>query len=277
MSEHIRAAEILKGAAGGRPPEVGMLLGSGLGEIADRINNPVTLSYADLPGFPAPTVRGHSGQLLIGDWNGRRIACMQGRFHLYEGHKPPTVAIPIRALKAAGCHSLVLTCAAGSLNPEVGPGSLVALNDHINWSGISPLIGPNDETIGPRFFDLSNTYDTALRGALHESAKELGQPLHEGVYLWALGPNFETPAEIEAFRRLGADLVGMSTVPEALAAVHCGLRVAAIAVVTNLAAGIQTTALSHEETLSAGTQAAPHLGELLDRLFGRLHHYPPQG
>lgn len=277
MNEHTRAAEMLKEAAGGRPPEVGMLLGSGLGEIADQINDPVSLSYADLPGFPTPTVSGHSGQLIIGDWNGRRIACMQGRFHLYEGHQPATVATPIRALRGAGCHSLILTCAAGSLNPEVGPGSLVALNDHINWSGISPLIGPNDDAIGPRFFDLSNTYDATLREALSESAKELGQTLHEGVYLWALGPNFETPAEIEAFRRLGADLVGMSTVPEALSAVHCGLKVAAIAVVTNLAAGIQTTALSHEETLSAGTQAVPQLGALLDRLFGKLHTTPSQG
>ena len=252
--------------AGSQLPRVGLILGSGLGELADRIEDTEEISYADLPGFPAPTVTGHAGRLLIGDWSGVRVACLQGRFHAYEGHDLATLALPARALYAAGCETLVLTCAAGSLREDMEPGSLMLVTDHINWSGVSPLAGTNDELLGPRFVDLSRAYDPALQVIARTAAKAAGVVLHEGVYIWVLGPNFETPAEIRAFRTLGADAVGMSTVPECLAAVHCGLRVIAIAVMTNLAAGLQAN-LSHVETLTMGQQVTPQLGLLLENMM----------
>lgn len=255
--------------AGSKPPRVGVILGSGLGELADRIERTEEISYADLPGFPVPTVLGHAGTLQIGDWSGMRIACLQGRFHAYEGHDLSTLALPVRALQAAGCEILLLTCAAGSLQEEMGPGSLMLVTDHINWSGVSPLAGSNDERVGPRFVDLSRAYDPALQVIARMAANESGIALHEGVYIWCLGPNFETPAEIRAFHMLGADAVGMSTVPECLAAVHCGLRVMAIAVMVNLAAGMQAN-LSHVDTLAMGREALPQLGMLLETVMTHL-------
>lgn len=269
MKSHEPAGQMIRQAAAGRLPRVGLILGSGLAELANRVENPAEISYKDLPGYPMTTVEGHVGRLVIGDWAGARVACMQGRFHVYEGYDPVDLVLPIRALQAAGCDVLVLTCAAGSLSENMPPGSLMTLTDHINWSGISPLAGPNDDDIGPRFLDLNNAYDPQLRTLLQDAARDAGITLHEGVYIWCLGPNFETPAEIRAFRSLGADVVGMSTVPECLAARHCGMRVAAVSVITNLAAGMQPE-LFHAETLAAGEQATPRLGRLIESFLGLL-------
>ena len=269
MKSHEPAGQMIRQAAAGRLPRVGLILGSGLAELANWVENPAEISYKDLPGYPMTTVEGHVGRLVIGDWAGARVACMQGRFHVYEGYDPVDLVLPIRALQAAGCDVLVLTCAAGSLRENMPPGSLMTLTDHINWSGISPLAGPNDDDIGPRFLDLNNAYDPQLRTLLQDAARDAGITLHEGVYIWCLGPNFETPAEIRAFRSLGGDVVGMSTVPECLAARHCGMRVAAVSVITNLAAGMQPE-LFHAETLAAGEQATPRLGRLIESFLGLL-------
>jgi len=262
VSAYRAAAKRILDSAGARSPKVGMILGSGLSGVADSIDNPSTLPYAELQGFPDAKVSGHAGQLVLGELGGVSVACLQGRWHAYEGHALADLAIPIRALKAAGCETLFITCAAGSLREEMPPGSLMMLTDHINWPGLSPLVGPNDDALGSRFTDLSHAYDPTLQGQLREAASDAGLELHEGVYLWCLGPSFETPAEIRAFAHLGADAVGMSTVPETLVARHCGLAVAAVAVITNLAAGLQS-GLSHEQTLAAGSQAAPQLARLI--------------
>jgi len=215
-------------------------------------------------------VEGHAGRLVLGNLAGVAVACMQGRVHLYEGHDAADLALPIRALRLAGCDILVLTNAAGSLNAEFLPGSLMMLTDHINMTGANPLIGANDERFGPRFPDMTVAYDRELRRSLAASATALGVTLHEGVYVALLGPNFETPAEIRALRTLGADAVGMSTVPECLVARHCGMRVAAISTLTNLAAGMTDEELSHEQSLAVGAEAAKDLGRLLPTFLESL-------
>jgi purine-nucleoside phosphorylase len=259
------AAAIVEQRAPGLRPRLGMVLGSGLGALADELTDAVTIPYAELPGFRAGTVAGHAGSLSLGPLDGVPVACLRGRSHLYEGIGAEVITTPVRTLKRLGAETLLLTNAAGSLREEAGPGSLVALSDHINLTGFNPLVGPNDDEVGPRFPSLRDVYDPKLRAGLHAAAAELGTPLHDGVYLACLGPSFETPAEIRAFRTLGADLVGMSTVPEAIAARHCGLRVAAVSVVTNLAEGMGDVALSHEQTLAEGERGAAALAPLLRR------------
>jgi xanthosine phosphorylase len=259
------AAAAVADRAPGFTPRLGLVLGSGLGALADELTEAVTIPYAELPGFRVGTVSGHAGALTLGHLDGVPVACLRGRSHVYEGIDVSAITTPIRTLKLIGAEILVLTNAAGSLRPEAGPGSLVALADHINLQGFNPLIGPNDDEVGPRFPSLSGTYDPDLRAGLHAAADALGTPLHEGVYLAVTGPSFETPAEIRAFRTLGADLVGMSTVPEAIVARHCGLRVAAVSVVTNLAEGMGDSPLSHEQTLAEGERGAAELAPLLRR------------
>lgn len=249
---------VLAGRAGGVRPAVGLVLGSGLGEIADSIRPTAIIDYRDLPGFPQPTVSGHAGRLILGQLGGVPVACLQGRVHLYEGRPPGDVARLVGALAGMGCRALVLTNAAGSLRAEVGPGSLVMLTDHINMQGSNPLVG------AARFVDMTMVYDPDLRAALHQAADTVQVGLAEGIYLAVLGPCFETPAEIRAYRGLGADLVGMSTVPEAIAARALGLKVAALSVVTNLAAGMTGGALSHHETLDQSGRAAGDLRRLLE-------------
>lgn len=244
-------------------PRVGLVLGTGLGELAATIGHAVSISYSELPGFPQPTVAGHVGRLVVGTLGGVPVACLQGRAHLYEGHAPATIAVPIRALRLLGCETLLLTNAAGSLDSNLAPGSLMLLRDHIDLLDDNPLIGPNDERFGPRFVDMTNAYDPGLRARFAAAAGRLGITLNEGVYIAVTGPNFETPAEIRAFRTLGADAVGMSTVPECLVANHCGMRVAAISVITNMAAGLAHEALSHEQALAVGGATANDLGRLL--------------
>ncbi len=244
-------------------PRVALVLGTGIGGLADTVENPVIIDYDDLPGFPRATVEGHAGRLVLGNLSGVTVACMQGRVHLYEGHPASDLALPIRALRLAGCDTLVLTNAAGSLNSDFLPGSLMMLTDHINMTGVNPLAGINNEHFGPRFPDMTKAYDQGLRRRLAVAARTLGITLQEGIYIAVLGPNFETPAEIRAFRILGADAVGMSTVPECLVARHCGMRVAAISTITNLAAGMADEELSHDQSLTVGAEAAKDLNRLL--------------
>jgi homotetrameric cytidine deaminase len=262
-------AAMLHERAPGFTPAVGLILGSGLGEIADAITPEAVIDYRDLPAFPLPTVSGHAGRLVLGRLGGVPVACLQGRVHLYEGRPAGDVARVVGAIAEMGCRVLVLTNAAGSLRPEVGPGALVMLSDHINFQGTNPLVG------AARFVDLSAVYDPALRAVLREAAAAAAVALGEGVYLAVLGPCFETPAEIRAYRALGADLVGMSTVPEAIAARAVGLRVAAISVVTNLAAGMSGDALSHHETLQQSSRAAAALRRLLEAAMPGLARAAP--
>ena len=251
-------------------PRVGLILGSGLGGIAAAIADVTAIEYVALPGFPAPSVEGHAGRLLLGRWGGMNVACLQGRVHLYEGLPAAAVNALPRTLKALGCEILVLTNAAGSLRPEIEPGAIALIDDHINLLGQNPLVGPNDAMAGLRFPDMSEVYDLQLRARARAVAARLHLPLRSGVYLATLGPSFETPAEIRAFRALGADLVGMSTVPEAISARHCGLKVVGFSIVTNRAAGLGEEILSHEQTLAVAAQAADRLQCLLEDLLKEL-------
>jgi purine-nucleoside phosphorylase len=235
--------------------------------VADAVQDAVSVGYDELPGFPRPTVHGHAGRAVLGRLRGVPVCVLMGRAHLYEGGDPAPRVTPVRALAAAGAEVLVLTNAAGSLRPEVGPGRLMAISDHINLTGHNPLIGPNDDAIGPRFPSLAGAYDPALLAALHASADALDVDLAEGVYLAVSGPSFETPAEIRAARTLGADAVGMSTVPEVILARFLGLKVAACSVITNLAAGMTGAELSHQETKDMAPVGGARLATILRRVF----------
>jgi xanthosine phosphorylase len=244
-------------------PRLGIVLGSGLGGIADALTDAAQFPYADLDGFPQPTVAGHGGTLHMGDLGGLPVAIYQGRKHIYEGGDPGAMRVPIRVLKRLGAETLLVTNAAGSLRPEVGPGRLMAITDHINLLGVNPLTGPNDDAVGPRFPSLRDAYDPELLTRLRAAASKLDVDLAEGVYLATAGPTFETPAEIRMFRTLGADAVGMSTVPEVILARHAGLRVAAVSAITNLAEGMGGEELSHEQTLRNAEIAARDLVRLV--------------
>jgi xanthosine phosphorylase len=253
------AADVLREHAPGFTARLGIVLGSGLGGLAEELLDAVAVPYAEIPGFPRSTVVGHAGRFLLGRLEGVPVACMQGRFHLYEGHEPAIVKLPIRTFRALGAEALLLTNAAGSLRPEAHPGSLMLITDHLNFQWANPLIGPNDDAWGERFVDLENAYDPELRSRLLRLADELGVVLHQGVYCGLLGPTFETPAEIRAYRTLGADAVGMSTVPEVIVARHCGLRVAVISAITNMAVGMSTEPVAHGAVLDMAAQAAAAL------------------
>lgn len=253
-------------------PQTAVILGSGLGSVADAVEDPLTIDYAAIEGFPRTTVAGHSGKMIVGRLGQSEVLCLQGRFHLYEGHRPQVIAEVVNALKAVGVSRLIVTNAAGSLNPEFTPGSLMLIKDHINFSGQNPLVGANDESTGPRFPDMSNAYDRDMRRQAKELAAKLGINLPEGVYLMVLGPNFETAAEIRAFRTLGADAVGMSTVPEVIAAVHAGIKVLAVSAVTNFGTGLQETPLSHEETIAGAARASSALTALITNYIKEFCH-----
>ena len=266
---HEEAAAVLRDHAGA-PPRIGLVLGSGLGAVADAVEEPRVVEYEALPGFPRATVEGHEGRAVLGLVRGVPVAVLQGRAHTYEGAPVERLRTPVRALRAAGAEILVLTNAAGSLRADVGPGRLMVIADHINLTGVNVLTGPNEASVGPRFPSLRDAYDPGLRAELHAAAEELGLDLAEGVYLAVGGPSFETPAEIRAFGRLGADAVGMSTVHETIAARHCGLRVAAVSAITNLAEGMSERPLTHEQTLADAARAADDLAPLLVRFVERL-------
>jgi xanthosine phosphorylase len=262
------AARLLVERAG-LEPRVGVVLGSGLGAVAANVEDAVEVPYTELPGFPEPTVEGHGGTAVLGRIGDVPLAVLQGRAHLYEGVDHDMVRSPVRALRAAGAEVLVLTNAAGSLRPELGPGRLMLIADHINMSGVNVLTGPNADELGDRFTSLRDAYDPALRDALRAAAGELGIEVAEGVYLAVSGPSFETPAEIRAFRVLGADAVGMSTVHETIVARHAGLRVAAVSAITNFAEGMRDEPVSHEQTLRDAARAAADLAPLIARFVER--------
>jgi xanthosine phosphorylase len=258
------AAEVIRARVGGAPvPRLALVLGSGLGGLAAAVEDPIAIPYAELPGFPVGAVAGHAGRLVIGTLAGTPVAVLQGRAHLYEGVAAADLATPVRTVRALGAEAIVLTNAAGSIRAEVPAGRLMLLSDHINFMGANPLAGVNDDAIGPRFPGLGDAYDPALGAALHAAARAEGVAMADGVYLAVAGPSFETPAEIRAFRTLGADAVGMSTVPEVIAARHCGLRVAAVSVITNLAEGLGDEVLTHEHTLANSALAAQDLERVL--------------
>ena len=252
------------------PPRIAVVLGSGLGVLADRLADPIAIPYAEVPHFPAPTVHGHRGHLIVGTLGNARIAALQGRFHYYEGHDHEAVTFPVRVLKALGVRTLILTAATGGINPDYRPGDLVCLSDHLNLLGSNPLRGPNDDRLGPRFPDMTRVYSAELRKIAAEEAGRLGLSLHEGVYACLPGPSYETPAEIRMLKALGADVVGMSTVPEAIVARHSGLDVLAFALVTNAAAGITGATITHEEVIEAGREAGQRLGNLIEASVGRI-------
>ena len=242
---------IIRGYKKDFTPRVAFILGSGLGALAEQIENAVEISYEELPGFPVSTVHGHAGELVLGTLAGVPVACMKGRGHFYEGKGMTVMTDAIRTLKLLGCELLFCTNAAGSLRPEVGPGSLVSLCDHINTMPGTPMVGLNDERFGDRFFSLANAYDAGYRAILQAVAKEEGFTLNEGVFVSYPGPNFETAAEIRMMQIIGGDVVGMSVVPEVITARHCGLKVVAVSAITNLAEGLGDIKLSHAQTLAA--------------------------
>jgi purine-nucleoside phosphorylase len=251
-------------------PKIALVLGSGLGAFADEFASATRIPYAKIPHFPRSTAIGHAGQLVLGKVDGVPIAGMQGRVHLYEGYSAKQVAFPMRVFSRLGVKAVILTNAAGGINLNYSEGALVALRDHINLQGANPLIGPNDDRFGPRFPDMTRAYDSDFRRFVAEEGKGLELKLHEGVYLALAGPNYETPAEIHAFRTLGADLVGMSTVPEVLAARHSGIRVLGISCVTNMAAGITGKTLTAEEVFETGARVKTQFIALLRALIPRI-------
>lgn len=244
-------------------PKIGMILGSGLSSLAEQISNPVSIPYQAIPGLHSGGVAGHASLLVLGHMGDVPVVCLRGRLHLYEGVAYESIRNLVRIVKHLGCDKLLITCAAGSLREEVGPGELMMISDHINFHPGNPLVGPNDESVGPRFFAMEDAYDKGLQDLMEASAQRLHIPLAKGVYLSTLGPSFETPAEIRAFKMWGADAVGMSVVPEVLIARHCGLKVACVAAITNLAAGLSNEKISHEGTLHFGQHAAHKLTKLI--------------
>ncbi len=263
------AADLIRSRAAARPPRVAIVLGSGLGPVADAVEAPTVIPYADLPGFPAPGVDGHRGRLLLGRLGGASVAVMQGRAHYYESGRADGMAAAMRTLAEVGCRILLLTNAAGSLRPEMPAGSLMLISDHINFSGRNPLIGCDEDD---RFVDLVDAYDPALREIMLAAASGLNLPLREGVYAWFSGPSFETPAEVRAAGILGADAVGMSTVPEAILARQRRLRVVALSTIVNLAAGLAPAPLSHRQTIDVAGAAADNVRRLLIAFLERLDH-----
>jgi purine-nucleoside phosphorylase len=242
------AADYIRSRSG-LTPKVGLILGSGLGVLADHIEEPVSINYSDIPFFPQSTVEGHAGELLIGTVQGTPVVLMKGRFHMYEGYGPEMTAFPVRVMKELGVKTLLVTNAAGGVNTSYEPGDLMLISDHLNLTGRNPLVGPNDEELGPRFPDMSQAYSRRLREIARKVAADKGVPLQEGVYAGLLGPTYETPAEIRMLRTLGADAVGMSTVSETIVARHAGIEVLGISCISNMAAGILDQPLSHQEVM----------------------------
>lgn len=251
-------------------PTIGLVLGSGLGVLADEIEHPVVIPYEEIPGFTRSTVVGHKGQLVIGKLDGKQVAAMQGRFHYYEGHGLDAVTFPIRVMKQIGVETLLVTNAAGGINESYRPGDLMLIKDHLNLTFRNPLIGPNDEKLGARFPDMSEAYSKALRDLAKGVAHELGIQLQEGVYAGLLGPSYETPAEIRMLRVLGGDAVGMSTVPEVIVARHMNMNVLGISCISNMAAGILEQPLSHDEVMETTEKVKTTFLSLVHGIVGKL-------
>lgn len=270
MSKSAELAALIRTRAGDAPVRLGLILGSGLGHLADAVQG-VAIDYANLPGFPHAGVSGHNPKLVIGDLEGVRVAVFGGRAHYYETGNPAVMRLPLEVLKALGAEAVIATNAAGSMRPDIRPGDLMLLSDHINFSGLNPLIG---EAADSRFVPMTDAHDPGLRARLRAAADAEGVALPEGVYAWYSGPSFETPAEIRAIRLLGGDAVGMSTVPEVILARFLGLRVAAISAVTNMAAGLSDEKISHEHTKAMAPLGAAKLEKVLRRMLRGLGTQP---
>ena len=251
-------------------PTFGMILGSGLGDFADTLENRQVIPFTDIPDFPAATVPGHAGAFVFGRKHGKSIVCLQGRLHYYEGHSMDVLTIPVRIMARLGVQTLVLTNAAGGVNKNYRPGDLMLITDHINYSGSNPLIGVNDPELGPRFPDVTDLYSAGLRLKIKLAAVESGIGLRQGVYMMFSGPSYETPAEIRMARILGADAVGMSTVPEAIVAAQCGIHCLGISCITNLAAGVSPNKLSHQEVMDTAAMAHDRFHSLLELILREI-------
>jgi purine-nucleoside phosphorylase len=254
----------------GAPPDVAIVLGSGLGEFTTALREAVVCAYTDIPNWPSSAVVGHAGQVVVGTMAGKRVAALSGRVHYYEGHDLRTVTFAIRAMAAYGVRTVILTNAAGGINTDLTPGTLMLIDDHINMLGSNPLVGANEERFGPRFPDMSEVYSPRLRKIAAEAAAAARVPLARGVYIAVHGPSYETPAEIRAFRTLGADAVGMSTVPEAIVARHMGLEVLGISCISNAAAGVLPQPLVHDEVMEVARRVRGAFSALLEAIVGRL-------
>lgn len=264
-----QATRCIKGKAS-ISPEVGLILGSGLGVMADQLTDSVKVPYADIPNFPVSTVDGHAGNLVLGELSGCTIVAMQGRFHFYEGYALKEVTFPVRVMKALGAHTLIVTNAAGGINENWQSGDLMLIRDHINFTNQNPLIGANEADWGPRFPDMSQAYDPDLRKLAHDVAKEQGIRLREGIYAGVTGPSYETPAEIRMLRTLGGDAVGMSTVSEVIVARHMAMKVLGISCVTNMAAGVLDQPLSHEEVVETAARVRETFMTLVTGIVAKL-------
>jgi purine-nucleoside phosphorylase len=264
-----RAAEQIRSRSSASP-SVAVVLGSGLGGFAEELNEPASIPYKEIQGFAQATVEGHAGRLVIGQAGNVLVAAMQGRFHFYEGYSLDEVTFPVRVLKLLGVQTLILTNAAGSLNTEFTPGSLMVISDHINLMGANPLIGLNDERFGPRFPDLTATYDPDLQNLVIEEATAMKLDVRRGVYAALSGPSYETPAEIHMVRTMGADAVGMSTVPEAIVARHMEMRLIGISCITNLAAGVSNRPVDHDQVIATGERVRGQFTELLRRVIAKV-------
>ncbi|APH04531.1 purine-nucleoside phosphorylase [Bacillus weihaiensis] len=264
------AASFLKGRYA-NVPTIGLILGSGLGVLAEEIQNPVKIPYGDIPHFPVSTVEGHAGQLVFGTLNGANVVAMQGRFHFYEGYSLEKVTSPVRVMKELGVETLLVTNAAGGINEAFEAGDLMLISDHINNMGTNPLIGPNDSNLGVRFPDMSEAYDKKYRELAKQVAKELDIQIKEGVYVGNTGPTYETPAEVRALSTMGGDAVGMSTVPEVIVAKHAGLKVLGISCISNMAAGILDQPLSHDEVIETTEKVRANFLSFVKNIVGKIH------
>lgn len=264
------AVEFLSRKAGGVEPALGLVLGSGLGALVDEVEVACAVPFGEIPGFASSTVEGHSGRLVIGHLAGVPVVVMQGRVHLYEGYPVDQVVLGVRAMVQLGASRLLITNAAGGVNPRFSPGDLMVIADHLNLTGHSPLVGPNEASWGPRFPDMSRAYAPSFQSLAHEAARRLGQQLQEGVYAGLLGPTYETPAEVRMLKTLGADAVGMSTVLEVIAAHHMGARVLGLSCITNKAAGLSEQTLSHDEVKQVADAVRDQLSALVKELVPRL-------
>lgn len=269
LQEKIKQAASFIREKGAGEIEIGLILGSGLGELGDEVENAIQIPYETIPNFPTSTVEGHAGQLVYGTLGGKKVLAMQGRFHYYEGYSLEMVTFPVRVMKALGIHSIIVTNAAGGLNLDFTPGELMLITDQINFTGVNPLIGPNDNEMGVRFTDMSQAYDKEYQEIVRNVAKEMNLDLKEGVYMGFTGPTYETPAEIKMARVIGADAVGMSTVPEVIVARHSGLRVIGVSCITNLAAGMQAS-LNHAEVVETTERVKESFKTLVKNILASI-------
>lgn len=270
LSPHEIAKSILVHCPESFKPKVGIVLGSGLGHFTDFLENKITIPYNQIPDFPNPTVKGHQGEMVLGFYAGIPMVCLKGRVHLYEGINPAYIKTYVRTLKCLGCEYFIATNASGSLDPNMAPGEIMLIVDHINMQPINPLVGPNDDDFGPRFLPVDQAYNQDVQSMLKTAAKETGIKLHEGVYIAVQGPQYETAAEIKAFRMLGADAVGMSTVPEVLIAHHAGMKIGALATITNYATGLSSTSHDHNDVVAVAEKASGKLQQIIQQFLKNL-------